>query len=297
MIYDIDHVTTYEYGSRVGGARCVLRLEPRREPGQDVLSAGIDVDPAPMESASVIDFFGNAVRVLRFGDPHATLVIRARSRVVVQPPADVLWATPWETVRDGAARVADLGPASPIHHLFASRYVPLPDSVTAYAAPSFPAGRSVADGALDLACRIHADFAYDPAATDVSTPVADVMATRRGVCQDFAHLMIAGLRGLGLPAAYVSGYLRTRPPAGRERLAGADATHAWVSVWCGPEAGWIGFDPTNALRAGDDHVVLARGRDYADVAPVSGVVLASAGQRLAVSVDVRPVDTPQALAG
>jgi transglutaminase-like putative cysteine protease len=153
--------------------------------------------------------------------------------------------------------------------------------------------------AMDFNRRLHADFTYDPAATEVSTPISEVLRHRRGVCQDFAHLMIAGLRGLGIPAAYVSGYLRTLPPPGEEKLAGADATHAWVAVWCGMRAGWIGLDPTNAIPAGTDHVVLARGRDYADVAPVAGVVVASAGHEVSVAVDVRPVEegSPQALAG
>ncbi len=244
------------------------------------------------------DFFGNATRTLRFDEPHARLILRARSRVAVEPAPARLHFTPWEAARDAAATSADLGPASPVHHLFASRYVPLLAGAAALARESFVPGRPAAQAALDLAARIHAEFAYDPSATDVSTPLARVLAGRRGVCQDFAHLMIAGLRGLGMPAAYVGGYLRTRPPPGRERLIGADATHAWVAVWCGPEEGWVGVDPTNAIPAGEDHVVLARGRDYGDVAPVSGVVMASSGHRLAVSVDVRPLDEAlQALAG
>jgi transglutaminase-like putative cysteine protease len=146
----------------------------------------------------------------------------------------------------------------------------------------------VLDAAVELMARIHADFVYDPEATDVSTPLDEMFAKRHGVCQDFAHWMIAGLRSLGIPAAYVSGYLRTRPPAGRQRLVGADATHAWVSVWCGEGQGWIDLDPTNALIVGEDHVRLAFGRDYADVAPVDGVIMASAGHTLRVAVDVAP---------
>lgn len=299
MIYEIDHVTTYDYGGRVGASRCLLHLEPRDEPGQSVLASRVDVDPSPEEIVAGRDFFGNGMRIVRLSEAHARLVIRARSRVAVTPLPRPLLAPSWEQVCEDAATVADLGADSPVHHLFPSRYVPVLDDATALARRCFGPDTAVARGALDLAGLIHASFAYDPDATQVSTPLHEVVTTRRGVCQDFAHLMIAALRGLGLPAAYVSGYLRTRPPPGRERLVGADATHAWVAVWCGPDAGWIGVDPTNAAEAGEDHVVLARGRDYGDVSPVSGVVLASSGQRLTVSVDVRPADEPpsQALAG
>ncbi|MDP3544840.1 MAG: transglutaminase family protein, partial [Phreatobacter sp.] len=143
--------------------------------------------------------------------------------------------------------------------------------------------------ALDLACRIQADFDYAPGETDTSTPAAKAFAMRKGVCQDFTHIMISGLRGLGLPAAYVSGFLRTIPPAGKERLEGADATHAWVSVWCGAALGWWGFDPTNGLIVGEDHIVLAIGRDFVDVAPNGGVVIASGDHDIAVAVDVKPL--------
>ena len=146
------------------------------------------------------------------------------------------------------------------------------------------------EAAAELSKRIHADFAYDSEATEVSTTPAEAFAARRGVCQDFAHVMIAGLRGLGLPALYVSGYIRTFPPPGKPRLVGADASHAWVAVWCGPSFGWLGLDPTNAIPEGDDHIVLARGRDYADVPPVDGVILSYGGHELEVSVDVAPVE-------
>jgi transglutaminase-like putative cysteine protease len=176
-----------------------------------------------------------------------------------------------------------------VHYLFPSRQVSLDPEIRTYAAESFPARRPVLDGALDLMRRIKADFVYEPGTTTVQTTPPMAFALRRGVCQDFAHIMISGLRGLGLPAAYVSGYLRTIPPPGRERLEGADAMHAWVLVWCGGDVGWFGLDPTNAVPARDDHVVLAIGRDYADVAPVGGVIFAAGGQRLEVSVTVTPV--------
>jgi transglutaminase-like putative cysteine protease len=168
--------------------------------------------------------------------------------------------------------------------------VPVLSPVTAYAATSFPPGAAVLAGAADLMHRIRNQFRYDPKATVISTPLAEVFEKRHGVCQDFAHLMIAGLRGLGLPAAYVSGYLRTIPPPGKPRLQGADATHAWVSLWCGAELGWIGFDPTNDLLVENDHIELAVGRDFSDVSPVDGIIVGSPKQKLGVAVDVQLVE-------
>jgi transglutaminase-like putative cysteine protease len=174
--------------------------------------------------------------------------------------------------------------------VFASPLAPVQHPVTEYASRSFPPAGGIVAGAVDLMHRIRTDFKYDPKATVISTPLHEVFEKRHGVCQDFAHVMIAGLRGLGLPAAYVSGYLRTIPPPGKPRLQGADATHAWVSVWCGPEIGWIGFDPTNDILVATDHIVLAIGRDFSDVSPVDGVIVGSRRQKLAVAVDVLLVE-------
>jgi transglutaminase-like putative cysteine protease len=185
---------------------------------------------------------------------------------------------------------SDIGATSPAHFLFPSRQVSLDPEIADYARESFSPGRPVFAGAFDLMGRIKADFVYEIGATSVATTPSAAYKLRRGVCQDFAHVMIAGLRGIGVPAAYVSGYLRTVPKAGRARLEGADAMHAWVMVWCGTGAGWWGFDPTNAILVGDDHVTLAVGRDYSDIAPIAGIVFASGEQHLEVSVDVIPVD-------
>ncbi|PSC03917.1 transglutaminase [Alsobacter soli] len=290
MIYEIVHTTVYDYDGRASFARCQLHLEPATRDGQRVLAHALEISPKPVESTRSRDFFGNLSVNLAFAEPHQTLTIRAVSTVEAAPgrPAPML-SEPWEAVRAAAAGSQDLGSSSPVHGLFGARHTPVSEEAAAYAAVSFAPGRPTVEAVSDLMRRIHADFAYDPRATEVSTPVAEVLASRRGVCQDFAHLMIAGLRSLGLPALYVSGYLRTVPPPGAEALVGADATHAWVSAWCGAGLGWIGFDPTNAILAGEDHVILAVGRDYADVAPSSGVVLSSAGHTLSVSVDVRPV--------
>jgi transglutaminase-like putative cysteine protease len=189
-----------------------------------------------------------------------------------------------------AFEATSLGPASPIGYVFASPLVPVQQPVTLYAALSFPPARGILAGAVDLMHRIRTEFKYDPKATVISTPLNEVFEKRHGVCQDFAHVMIAGLRGLGLPAAYVSGYLRTIPPPGKPRLQGADATHAWVSLWCGEEIGWIGFDPTNDILVENDHIVLAVGRDFSDVSPVDGIIVGSRRQKLAVAVDVLLVE-------
>ncbi|MCP8940663.1 transglutaminase family protein [Alsobacter sp. SYSU M60028] len=295
MIYDVSHVTTYHYAARVAFARCLLRLAPRAMPWQRVLSHELSLSPAPAETREGDDFFGNRQRAVLIAAPHDTLSIRATSRVEVgERPALRFGGPAWEQVARHALASRDLSGLSPAHFLFASRFAPLLDEAAAYARADFSPGRPVLEAALDLTRRVHADFAYDPAATDVSTPLRLVFAQRAGVCQDFAHAMIAGLRGIGVPCLYVSGYLRTTPPEGQKRLAGADASHAWVAVWCGEEAGWVELDPTNDRPAGPDHVVLAVGRDYADVAPVAGVVLASAPQRLTVAVDVTPVEPLEA---
>jgi transglutaminase-like putative cysteine protease len=194
---------------------------------------------------------------------------------------------------EAAAQIDSIAGDSPAHFIFASPRIPLRRDIATYAAASFADGRAVLDGARDFAVRIRKDFKYQPNSTAVFTPVEQAFEQRRGVCQDFAHIMISGLRGLGIPASYVSGYIRTIPPPGKPRLAGADATHAWVSVWCGAELGWIGIDPTNAIDAGNDHIVLAIGRDFSDVSPIYGVFLGSGAQELEVGVDVIPV-TPAA---
>ncbi|MFK8253457.1 transglutaminase family protein [Ancylobacter terrae] len=291
MIYEIHQTTAYSYAYPVPVARHVVRMIPVDRPGQRVIASHFAVTPEPVEWSEASDFFGNRVVNLKIETPHTRFTLRTNARVQVEPvpPPEAALTPPWEVVREAAAGSMDPGPLSPVHHLFPSPAVDLTDAITAWAQASFPPGRPVLAGAIDLMQRLHDDFAYDPKATDVSTPPARAFELKRGVCQDFAHIMIAGLRGLGLPAAYVSGFLRTEPPPGKERLQGADATHAWVSVWCGAENGWQGLDPTNALIVGADHVVLAVGRDYSDVAPVGGVLFGSGRQGLSVEVDVVPL--------
>ncbi|MDR3373540.1 MAG: transglutaminase family protein [Ancalomicrobiaceae bacterium] len=297
--YEIRHLTAYEYRMAVPFARCVLRLTPIDRAGQIVRSAELELDPVPEECQDGTDDFGNRITRIAFHRPHTRLNIRSFARVeVVEIDADavvgamVARSPNWERIRDLALAGRDIRGLAPVGFLFSSRLVVLADPILTYAARSFEPGRTVVAAAIDLTRRIRRDFVYDPSATNVTTPVQQAFEARRGVCQDFAHVMIAGLRALGIPAAYVSGYLRTVPPPGQRRLEGADAMHAWVSVWCGPEIGWIGLDPTNGIAAGSSHVVLAIGRDYSDVSPVDGVVLTAGEQGLSVAVDV--VEMPAA---
>lgn len=291
MIYDVRQVTTYDYGSVVPFSRHVARLTPVDRPGQHVFAASLSIDPEPAEISEAEDFFGNRITAFALDHAHDRLTVELTARIAVTPPEPLLSSlTPrWEEVRDRAAGETDPGAGSPAHALFPSRAIRLDGPITDYAARSFRPGRAILDAATDLAARIKAEFRYEPGTTDVTTTPAAAFTARRGVCQDFAQVMIAGLRGLGLPARYVSGYLRTEPPPGKPRLEGADATHAWVEVWCGPESGWIGLDPTNGIPAGEDHLVLAVGRDYADVSPLDGVIIASGGHTLEVKVDVVPI--------
>ena len=292
MIYDIRHLTSYSYESPVSFARCSLRLEPLSGDGQQLVSHAVEIRPRPASRTVRRDFFGTQTESVVIETAHRSLRIVSRSRVSVsrQALARNAPSPSWESVRDVAFEATSLGPASPVGYVFASSLVPVLVPVTDYAASSFPPGGGIVTGAVDLMHRIRHDFKYDPKATVISTPLREVFEKRHGVCQDFAHVMIAGLRGLGLPAAYVSGYLRTIPPPGQPRLQGADATHAWVSVWCGADIGWIGFDPTNDLLVENDHIILAIGRDFSDVSPVDGIIVGSRKQKLHVAVDVLLVE-------
>jgi transglutaminase-like putative cysteine protease len=299
VIYSLRHLTTYRYARTVNYARCNLRLRPRDGGGQQILASTITVTPIPKGRGTRDEYFGPQALTLIIDQPHKVFSVEATSRVVVERPAlpDPESGPSWEAVREAALALPTLDASSPAHFLFPSRRVPLAAEVTDYARRSFPPGRSAYGGCFDLMNRIRSDFRFDAKATTVSTPLAKSFELKAGVCQDFAHVMIAGLRGLGLPAAYVSGYLRTRPPPGQARLRGADASHAWVSVWCGNGAhegagqdGWFGLDPTNACGVRDDHIELTVGRDYSDVTPIDGIVSSPGGQKLKVEVDVVPDD-------
>ena len=296
MIYTLRHRTTYRYGRAVSFARCSLRLKPADGDGQSVLASAVTIDPSPTRAVTRRDYFGIESVAISLEAPHTSFSVEALSTVRVErlTPPEPEEGMAWEGVRDRAVAARDIAGRAPVHFLFPSDRAPILRAITDYARPSFTPGRSAYGAAHDLMLRIRADFRFDAKATNVHTPVAEAFAGRAGVCQDFAHVMIAALRGMGLPAAYVSGYLRTVPPPGRPRLRGADASHAWVAVWCGQT--WLGLDPTNACAVQDDHIVVARGRDYNDVAPIDGIVSGSGRQRLKVEVDVIPETEMQDLA-
>ncbi len=290
MIYRVRHLTTYSYEKPVSFARCALRLSAHPGDGQTVLESAVTLTPAPVRIEEHTGQFGEPVMTATIETPHNELKILATSRVRVDRPVlpRPLAGPAWEAVRDEAFKTRRLDLSSPAHFLYPSKMTGLHPAMTAFAADSFVAGRPVIEAAFDLAGRIKAGFKYDPDYTEVATPAIEAFEARRGVCQDFAHIMIAGLKGLGMPASYVSGYLRTVPPPGKPRLEGADATHAWINLWCGETTGWVGFDPTNALVVAEDYIILAIGRDYADVAPIGGVVLGPGEQKIKVGVDVIP---------
>jgi len=287
--YDVTHVTRYTYGATVELTNGILRLIPITRWGQTLERFALITDPPCLGPAERVDPFGNRVASLRIERTHRELSVTAMSRVRVERAALPEHSPAWEDVAEEALAVNSLAPDCPAIALYPSRRISLFSQATAYARKSFFEGREVLDAATELSRRIRDDFVYDPEATEVATPPEEVYKSRRGVCQDFAHVMIAALRGLALPALYVSGYIRTVPPPGKERMAGADASHAWVSLWCGSAIGWRDFDPTNATPVRNDHIAVARGRDYSDASPIESMVLSSGSQHLDVHVDVIPV--------
>jgi transglutaminase-like putative cysteine protease len=291
VIYDVRQTTVCGYATPVSHAHHVLRLTPVSRDGERVQVAALQIIPEPVQRREGEDFFGNRLTWIEIDEPHSEVTVKLSARVAVDAPEETapLATPPWEDVRDEAFATSDIGLKSPAHFLFPSRIVSLDPAIRDYVRQSFPPGRAILDAAIDVIKRIKADLTYEIGVTTPATTPTMCFAQRRGVCQDFAHVMISGLRGIGLPAAYVSGYLRTVSLTDKPRLQGADAMHAWVMLWCGAQFGWIGLDPTNAVLASDAHVMLAIGRDYTDVAPMDGVILGSGGQNIAVSVNVIPV--------
>jgi transglutaminase-like putative cysteine protease len=285
------HRTSYAYGEAVTTSRHEARLSPREHEHQHTVSHHIDIVPRPTVRRRRFDYFGNRTLYFCLEQPHRSLEVTATSvvDVVPLPQPDLSRSPPWETVRDRlrADRKRDVLDACEM--TFDSPHVETSTALEAYAAPSFPAGRPVLEAVRELVHRIHEDFTYDPRATDVSTPLGKVLEVRRGVCQDFAHLAIGCLRRLGLAGRYVSGYLLTRPPPGKPRLVGADASHAWMATWV-PQLGWVDFDPTNDVIPAHEHVTIGHGRDFSDVTPMRGVILGGGAHQLSVAVDVLPVD-------
>ena len=291
MNYDLRVEFEYTYEPPVAGGRLLVRVAPMTvDSTQRLIASSIVFEPAPVERVERRDFFGNAVVAVAYRDPHANLKIAMSARVRVDTLGPSLDVSPdRETLRREIAGALSLAPASPHHFTAASPRVPLDDEITAYARKCSAGKATALEIVRAIGESINADFTYDSESTEVETPPQVAFGLRRGVCQDFTHVMIAALRGIGVPAGYVSGYLRTTPPPGKPRLAGADAMHAWVRAWCGQEAGWVAYDPTNRTFANDDHIVAAVGRDYDDVAPISGVLRTSGRQRTRHSVDVAPI--------
>jgi transglutaminase-like putative cysteine protease len=292
--YRVVHETRYTYQSLVTLSQQFLHLTPRCFAYQETESHHILVDPEQDEGTDGVDYFGNNTRRFTITRAHKTLLVRAESTLALSARHDlagIRGSAPWEALRDVVqqSRQADMQDAC--RYLFESPHVHWSGALERYAQASFTAGRPLLDAALDLTCRIFDDFEFDNEATDISTPLEQVLAGRRGVCQDFAQLMIGCLRSLGLPARYTSGYILTHPPQGQPRMIGADASHAWASVFC-PELGWVDFDPTNRCLVQREHITLGWGRDFSDVTPMRGIVLGGGEQTLQVNVTVTPL--PQA---
>ena len=290
MEYLVRHRTTYRYLQDVSHSWHLAHLRPRATPFQSVQQSSVSLS---LEAASRIlrqDYFDNPCEWISIDQPHAQLEILAQSHVTVEAPPERASrdSLAWEETRARLEDSQDDEARDAVQYLFDSPMTRVHSDVASYGAASFPPGRPVLSGAMELMNRIHKDFRYDTSVTDVSTPLDKVFEMRAGVCQDLAHVAIAAMRAVGLPARYVSGYLLTTPPPGRPRLLGADASHAWFSVWAQP-FGWVDLDPTNDLVVGDHHVTASWGRDYSDVAPVAGIILGGHEHVVDVGVDVLPV--------
>jgi len=290
MKYTVTHKTTYRYSAAVHQSYHLLHLSPRDVPHQSILRHRIATLPHSELQYDLSDFFGNPYSILAVEEDHKELVVEAISQLDVSQslPGDLAKTVDWKQLAQDSTNGNRTVPKSVIQYAIASRHGRRLRALADYARPSFPPGQPILLGVENLMSRVFSDFTFDASATDVSTPVEAVLKNRRGVCQDFAHLMIAALRSIDLPARYVSGYIRTIPPEGQAKLQGADASHAWISVWA-PETGWVDFDPTNNVIPCGDHITIAHGRDYDDVSPISGVLLGGGAHTVEVAVDVAPM--------
>ncbi|QDT00271.1 transglutaminase family protein [Adhaeretor mobilis] len=291
MNYRVTHTTTYKTTNRVSVCHNAAWLTPRDTGRQKVSNHEITIKPAPSIYSVREDVFGNHVTHFSLNEGYEQLEVKATSQVSVAPlapmPTDT---TPWESIVKRIQVHSTVADLDALQFKFDSPRSHYSLAAADYARETFSQGRPVYEAVLELTSRVNEDFTYDPKATTVTTPIAEVLRKRRGVCQDFAHVQIAMLRSLGLAARYVSGYVRTYPPAGKPRLVGADASHAWLSVYCG-DLGWIDVDPTNDKRAGEEHITLSWGRDYGDVTPLKGIYTGGGKHALDVSVDVAPIET------
>ena len=289
--YRIEHETRYVHTSGVSTSQHVAYLTPRQLPHQRVRHHEILIEPSPASCVQRVDYFGNAVSQFTILTPYDELSVVGRSVVDVcaAEPSSPGESAPWEVVREALLSTRGGSFQSASEFSYASPYAAVTPELAAFAREAFTPKRPLVDAAIDLMHRIHEQFTFDPGSTTIATPVTKVLADRHGVCQDFAHLQIGCLRSLGLAARYVSGYLLTEPPAGQPRLVGADASHAWLSVWC-PRLGWIDLDPTNGCLPAQGHVTVAWGRDYGDVCPLRGVVLGGSEHTMRVAVSMTPVE-------
>jgi transglutaminase-like putative cysteine protease len=288
VIYEVTHRTKYEYEAPVSASYGQAHLLPRERPGQWCRQAEVMFDPPPGDRSEHVDYFGN--RTLNFSilQPHTSLTVTALSTVEVQepPPMSLLANQPWELVQGAIASAASPLSIAAGEFVLDSPRVAASAELSAFASPSFATGRPIGEAVADLIHRIHGEFEYVPGATTVTSTIDELMESRQGVCQDFAHLAIGCLRSVGLAARYVSGYLETVPPPGKARVAGADQSHAWASLFV-PGDGWIDVDPTNDRFVGDRYVTTAWGRDYGDVPPLEGVIFTDGNEHeLTVTVDV-----------
>lgn len=284
--YRVRHTNFYSYGSEIALAHHLMHLSPRPVERQRVVAFHMSVHPPPSALTEHVDVFGNPTTYLEMHEPHTRLTVETEFEAEIEEasPAPADFAAPWEQMRDRLAHPETEDERASASFTFASPMIESAPELRDYALVSFTPGRAIGAAALDLTERIHREFTFDANATEIATPIADVLTSRRGVCQDFAHLEIGCLRAVGLAARYVSGYLRTVPPPGRPRAIGADVSHAWLSLWY--DGVWLDFDPTNGRPGSSDLITLAWGRDYSDVSPTRGVILGSSIQSLAVSVDV-----------
>ena len=291
MLYDVSMKISYTYEVGPSGARHVIRVLPLTLPGSQRLIAGtVGVDPSPDERTDFIDFFGNPTSSISFRSPHNELALRMQARVQVDALPEIADFSPLVTrITDETFACWTLAPDSPHHFLSASPRLPPNAEIDRWARTLVKPTMSIREAATTICAAIHSQFTYVPGATKVDTPAGEAFKLKKGVCQDFTHVMIVALRALDIPAGYVSGFLRTIPPPGKERLEGADAMHAWVRVWCGRATGWMEWDPTNNMMAGTDHIRVAYGRDYSDVAPMIGILRIYGGHTTDQAVDVAPI--------
>lgn len=292
MLYNIRLHLHYDYARSAAAGRHHVRVMPQTLPGvQRVIASSLSFEPASAERSEFTDFFSNSVTSIVYRNPHETLDVTMTARVnVTRPPLMFDVSPDIAGLRKEIRSVWSIAADAPHHFLTSSKHAAIDPDITAYAALSLANTKTVTEAVNDLNRRIYSDFKYDGDATDVRTNARQAFDLKAGVCQDFSHVMIAGLRGLGIPAGYVSGFLRTIPAPGKVRLEGADAMHAWVRAWCGREAGWLEFDPTNNMAASNDHITIGCGRDYADVSPIVGVLKTSGSQEGKQSVDVIPLE-------